>query len=334
MPSKKHLFRESAADNRMTITPLNSGKCPLCDGPNAAFGSGRHISEPDKVIQGWCPACTNVCITEPALNEIKTQRKAYLLSAVLRQLPDDGWQKEIGGPIKARELDALISTVRELSVLDQFDEALRLICEMCPLVGQASQFKHQEDWPSLTAKGPDTALYIIFQLAKMEYIEKDGSNPHIPPMPTWKAYQRLQEIQASGRTSQNGFVAMSFAPSQTNVWTSVIRPAITGAGYKPIRVDKYEHNNRIDDEIVAQIRKCRFLVADFTGQRNGVYFEAGFAQGLGRRVICMCHDSEKDKLCFDTRQINHIFYNDLEQARTALTNRIVALEGEGDAASS
>jgi nucleoside 2-deoxyribosyltransferase len=125
-----------------------------------------------------------------------------------------------------------------------------------------------------------------------------------------------------------------FCAVPNHVWTSLIQPAIKRAGYKPIRVDKYEHNNRIDDEIVAQIRRCRFLVADFTGQRNGVYFEAGFAQGLGRRVICMCHESDKGNLCFDTRQINHILYNDLEQARVALTSRIVALEGEGDNAPS
>jgi nucleoside 2-deoxyribosyltransferase len=164
----------------------------------------------------------------------------------------------------------------------------------------------------------------------MGYLETDhAGNPVIPSQPTWKAYERLEQIQASGKNSQFGFVAMSFQPDQNVVWQTVMEPGIQDAGYKPIRVDKYEHSNRIDDEIIAQVRRSRFLVADFTLQRNGVYFEAGFAQGLGRTVIFMCRESDKQNLHFDTRQYNHIFYEDLEKARAALTHRIVALEGQG-----
>src|SRR5262249_1613975 len=117
---------------------------------------------------------------------------------------------------------------------------------------------------------------------------------------------------------------------QLSVWTVAIEPGIIDAGYQPIRVDKYEHTQRIDDEIIAQIRRCRFLVADFTEQKRGVYFEAGFGLGLGRNVIWMCNETDKDKLHFDTRQFNHILYNDLEKAKRDLTNRIVALEGPGN----
>ena len=65
-----------------------------------------------------------------------------------------------------------------------------------------------------------------------------------------------------------------------------IRAGIKDAGFTPFRVDKREHNDKIDDLIVAQIRKSRFVVADFTscdkqGARGSVYFEAGFAIGLG-----------------------------------------------------
>jgi len=123
---------------------------------------------------------------------------------------------------------------------------------------------------------------------------------------------------------------MSFSPERLPVWIEVIEPAILSAGYRPLRVDQHEHNRRIDDEIIAQIRRCRFLVADFTEQKKGVYFEADFALGLGRNVIWMCEHSEVNDLHFDTRQFNHILYDDLEHAKTALANRIVALEGPGN----
>lgn len=51
-----------------------------------------------------------------------------------------------------------------------------------------------------------------------------------------------------------------------------------------VRVDFVEHNEKICGKIVTEIRTCQFLVADVTLQRPGVYFEAGFAMGLGRLV--------------------------------------------------
>ena len=98
---------------------------------------------------------------------------------------------------------------------------------------------------------------------------------------------------------------------------------------------KKPHANKIDDEIIAEIQRSRFLVADFThgddGARGGVYYEAGFAHGLNRPVIFSCRENMVDKLHFDTRQYNHILWKNenLDEFRKDLTNRIEALIGEG-----
>jgi nucleoside 2-deoxyribosyltransferase len=104
-----------------------------------------------------------------------------------------------------------------------------------------------------------------------------------------------------------------------------------GAKYKPVRIDKVEPNNRIDDEIVAGIRACKFLVADFTGQRGGVYFEAGLAQGLGKQVIWLCRKDQLNDVHFDARQYNFIRWetDNLPQLRIDLRNRIEATIGKG-----
>ena len=113
-----------------------------------------------------------------------------------------------------------------------------------------------------------------------------------------------------------------------------IKPAIEAAGYTSMRIDKKEHSNKIDDEIIAEIRRSRFLVADFThgdnGARGGVYYEAGFAHGLNLPVIFSCREDMFDKLHFDTRQYNHIAWKNenLDEFRKNLTNRIEALIGE------
>ncbi len=109
-----------------------------------------------------------------------------------------------------------------------------------------------------------------------------------------------------------------------SVWKKAIEKAIVDAGFIPRRIDNKEHNNKICDEIVAEIRKSKFAVCDFTGQRGGVYFEAGFALGLGLPVIWTCKSDEVDKLHFDTRQYNHIVWDKEEDLYAKLFNRVKA----------
>lgn len=129
--------------------------------------------------------------------------------------------------------------------------------------------------------------------------------------------------------SSIGFCAMWFSPEVLALWTDVIEPATRAAGYEPLRIDAKQHNGKIDDEIMASIRASRFVVSDFTGNRGGVYYEAGFAHGLGLPVIFMCR--EGDELHFDIRQYNCIFWKpeDLEDAQSQLKNRILATLGQG-----
>ncbi len=129
--------------------------------------------------------------------------------------------------------------------------------------------------------------------------------------------------------SSIGFCAMWFNTEVFSLWTEVIEPATRAAGYEPLRIDSKQHNGKIDDEIMASIRASRFVVSDFTGNRGGVYYEAGFAHGLGLPVIFMCR--EGDDLHFDIRQYNCIFWNpeNLEDAQSRLKNRILATLGQG-----
>jgi hypothetical protein len=83
----------------------------------------------------------------------------------------------------------------------------------------------------------------------------------------WQEIVRLQEINAKSST---GFVAMSFQPEFISLYDEAIMPGISAAGYEAERVDRTEHKNRIDDEIVARIKRSRLVVADFSLQR-GVY---------------------------------------------------------------
>ncbi len=87
-----------------------------------------------------------------------------------------------------------------------------------------------------------------------------------------------------------------------------------------------EHNEKIDDRMIAEIRRSGLLVADLTGHRQNVYFEAGFAMGLGIPVIYTCREDEAsdDKVQFDTRQYKYIPWTDPADLRQKLRERIEA----------
>lgn len=149
--------------------------------------------------------------------------------------------------------------------------------------------------------------------------------------------RKLEEVQNSQVESNQVFVAMWFDPSMESAYENGFRKAIEAAGYRSLRIDKKEHNNKIDDEIVAEIKRSKFVVADFTSgklklgkkqqviARGGVYFEAGLAMGLGIPVIWCCHEDLIGDVHFDTRQFSHVMWNSPADLEQRLLNRIRAV---------
>ena len=150
---------------------------------------------------------------------------------------------------------------------------------------------------------------------------------------TVAGHVRLAELEAAHTPSSKAFIAMWFDDSMNEAWEHGIAPAVRDAGYEPVRIDRKEHINKIDDEIVAEIRRARFLVADFThgdlGARGGVYYEAGFAHGLNIPVIFCCRKDRLEEVHFDTRQYNHIVWETPGELRDLLAKRIAAVLGDG-----
>ena len=150
---------------------------------------------------------------------------------------------------------------------------------------------------------------------------------------TVEGHTHLEALEHTVAASSRAFVAMWFDDSMKDAWEVGIDPAIKDAGYEAIRIDRKEHANKIDDEIIAEIRRSRFVVADFThgdsGARGGVYYEAGFAHGLDIPVVFTCREDALEKVHFDTRQYNHIVWQEPGELRHRLATRIAAVIGDG-----
>ena len=144
--------------------------------------------------------------------------------------------------------------------------------------------------------------------------------------------QRLGEADAIDNPAalwEKAFVAMWFKEEVKPAYDDGIAPAIVDTGYSPIKLDLEEYSDSIIDRVIAEIKESRFVVADFTGQRGGVYFEAGFARGLGLNVIWTCQRDQIGELHFDVKGFNVIDWVDEKDLRERLFNRIRAVVGYG-----
>jgi len=120
------------------------------------------------------------------------------------------------------------------------------------------------------------------------------------------------------------FVAMSFDESLLEV-RDVISEVITHEGFSPILIDSKEHNNQIVPEIFNEIDKSKFVIADLTHHKTGVYYEAGYAKGKEKEVIFTCRKDEFEKRHFDVAQTNTIVWDTTSDLKERLIRRIDAM---------
>ena len=284
------------AEQFLTGGDYSHQRCPKC-GEFQLTGRGSesigHLSVEDRVkLSGW----------------IRDQNVA----GEIPRLTDDRIRRIATGPIPGfveRTDRFLIFALRSLTSLGQ-------------------RFNYwQPAFQAITYSKDENEVYYLANFLKEQglIINLEAGYTEITP----RGYIRCEELQARQSASAQGFVAMWFDDTTRDAYERGFEVGIREAGYDPLRIDQLEHAGKIDDEIIAQIRRSRFVVADFTGHRGGVYFEAGFALGLNLPVLCTCHQNDMENLHFDIRQFNCIDWGEPSELSTRLKNRIEAVIGVG-----
>jgi hypothetical protein len=103
------------------------------------------------------------------------------------------------------------------------------------------------------------------------------------------------------------FVVMSFASDMDPVFDG-IRDAAKSVGLTAQRVSDVQGDYRITDKIIEMIGSSRMVVVDLTHERPNVYFELGYARGIGKKIITTARTGTE--LHFDVKDWTCIFYND------------------------
>jgi hypothetical protein len=185
--------------------------------------------------------------------------------------------------------------------------------------GQWVQFDAANDAPLFDVGSDEEMDYFLAHLVERGALASRDKPRYRVTVRGWE----LQAPLAGGGVPGTCFVAMAFHESLNAAYDDGIRPAVeTDCRFSVVRVDRVQHNGSINDQIMAGIRGAQFVVADVTLQRQGVYYEGGFAMGLPRMVIWTCQKDDLTKVHFDTRQFNHVVWETPQDLRKRLTARI------------
>jgi hypothetical protein len=299
---------------------VSNGECPICHSP----ATREHGT---KFVDIRCIRCGRFLVS---LSEGLTS-----ITSVEHMARLSGWIREQNAadnvPIIGPEVLRRISSMRLPSYSERALKALRVLAAKYPwLDGWTAVTTATQDaevaGPSYSGSSDEVGV-LLRVLSHDDFLEIDesGSAFHL----TVRGLLAVEAMAGPGSISARGFVAMDFAEGMRDAWTNGFDPGIRAAGFQPIRIDAKDYVGGITDEIMAEIRSSRFVVADYTGQKAGVYFEAGFALGLKLTVIPTCRADQIANLHFDIRHLNTLAWTAPSDLAASLAKRIRAVVGVG-----
>jgi hypothetical protein len=306
------------------MTTAAPDNCAICNRPTADGVKMRNNGMHDGLLI-TCPQCgtydlIGADVMGASFNWEPEFRSA--LSCASRQA------SEIGERLRITEenVEELAQAHTHPRVSETAEQLLREIAKRAVRPQKGALFFPDKDFTLIDCHSKEEFLWYSKWLDELGLAFPTGGGLESVQLTlSMKGWNQVQPLPRPGGIPGQCFVAMWFSEITQAVYEQGIEPAVIDAGFKkPIRIDRKEHNNEIPDEIMKEIRNAQFVVADFTGQRPGVYYEAGFAMGLGRPVIWCCRHDEIKNLHFDTSHKNHIPWHTPQDLRERLYTRIRA----------
>lgn len=146
-----------------------------------------------------------------------------------------------------------------------------------------------------------------------------------------KGLERVDYFGKSSDNSRSIFVAMSFDKT-TKPTREALKEGIKEAGFEPILIDEVIHNHQIVPEIFQYIRASRLVVHEISVPNHGAYYEAGYAEGLGKEVIVTCNresfngdNGDDNRPHFDIQQKQLLIWDELNDLSSQLSRWISAI---------
>lgn len=267
-------------------------RCPVC-----AQELLRDAEKHQRKIYFECPRCGRYALSDEAHTDLGDWLRQYetngraVLSHVINQM-------------SAREQWPLVTTFLIEDILkntslpkppEQMDRLVMWLGDRLPTLGSTIDNDELEPAIAWTGAGDRESLAVMVQEVNLSgYVAGEVLGNMSPPQVyslrlTLLGWERYEELKRGLSTSRNAFLAMKFGDAELDaIFDNHFKPAVEATGFKLNKLNENQPAGLIDDRLRVEIRQSRFLVADLTHHNNGAYWEAGFAEGLGKPVIYTC----------------------------------------------
>ena len=242
--------------------------------------------------------------------------KRAVLSHHIRLLADAGREKEMWTTAR---LDSFFERDPRLpSPAQQATNIIRFLGDAVTSSGMPVETVP----PSLSAKvGSPSNVFAINLLVELRdrglvsamVIPLGQEAPHVQEvgltLSGWELYESEKQGQIAG---SYGFVALKFGDDVLDplLWDHM-KPAVRELGYELVDLRDVARAGVIDNLLRMQIRDAAFVLVDLTHENAGAYWEAGYAEGLGKPVLYLCERAkfEEKKTHFDTNHCTTVLWD-------------------------
>lgn len=207
-----------------------------------------------------CATCGEFEVSWIAAETIKTreQSERWALSWATRNASERGTILRLVEADVRRTVDSVSEPATPLAKIDIL---VHLLGSRTRALGEAGVFDPAIDWPLLFARGNAEAERLLVGLRDLRLAEVSSQNDAAAKrvVLSLRGWERVGALAREVRpTSTKAFVAMWFHESMALVYNEGFYPALYGLGYDPIRVDREEYLGKVDDFIIARIRRALY----------------------------------------------------------------------------
>jgi hypothetical protein len=313
---------------------MNGDNCPVC---NSRLKTPKQTTFPaTRAVFVRCPRCGPFIVAFEVLSSFKQDRieKWAIVSHAIRRLSTE----DAPYTVKTAWLQWIIDRETFPRPQEQADTMISILGEKssasgrwiaCNPHGLAGLLGTDDDPRDGVTAG---VHYIVERLKNKNLIEQqtpmsadDGSMPY---RLTFDGWERFDELRRGAIDSRIAFMAMKFGNEELDRAFAAFMGAVGQTGYELRRLDQKPQAGLIDLRMRVEIRSAKFLVAELTDENRGAYWEAGFDEGLGKKVYYTCEASkfEKVKTHFDTEHMLTVKWNPedmtpaLDELKSAIRN--------------
>jgi len=282
-----------------------SEACPVCNSPLKEI---RHNPDGRDASFFSCPQCGEFILSGTLIYTLphtlqKHKDAAAKISHALRTMQ----QINKGAELYTTTVDEVLN--RPLPrPKEQADLLIRWLAENVAGPGETTWIEPSTHSSIIGAKTPEGFALILRHLFDIGLVTGDLAEAMGAPgrayatlsFDGWEYYEKLRQ---GGVTYRKAFMAMKFGDVDLDqLLKAIFKPSAKQAGFELFRLDDQPRAGLIDDRLRVEIQASDFVVADLTHDNLGAYWEAGYAEGLGKPVIYTCEKSkfEEQKTHFDT----------------------------------